>query len=369
MAPVKWISSLKLMQIVWFCLAALSSGNLTSSAIAEVVTVENGSGAGFLTRQGGNCYVVIPTHVHGQSLDDIRLGSDRAGGPIGSARIVYIAPGKKDISLGLVRGGLAQSCGNDWRSLPRDLNSALVPGTPLMLQRPRQTVFEGRQLLLHSSGPEMIRLVPAQSERSDLFGGTSGAVAFEGETPIAMVLQADDPTRALAMRMDAVVTLIGSYLENGNPGAFVPELGDAGDIGAILMEGDPIEAMSWSAHPVEGAVDPIAMLKGDGPWVFELTEQPVVLTLKLTETDRLRRIRLKARAGTDHGIPRKISIVTDSSRDTNRPRPSPIPAPEMTSDGAFELLIGERFAYLITITIHSTWGTSEFVRLDAISVE
>lgn len=369
MPPAKSNTLFEHMQMVRFCLAALFMGMLASLAMAESVTVEDGSGAGFLTSQGGNCYVVIPTHLHGRRMDDIRLGSDRSGGLIGSARIVYIAPGRKDISLALVRGGLAQSCGKNWRSLTRKLQATLVPGTPLMLQRPRQSVFEGRQLLMHSSGPEMIRLVPAPNERNDLFGGTSGAVAFEGTTPVAMVLIADDPTEVLAMRMDAVASLVSAYLENGDPGAFIPDPEDAHDTDVLLPRGDPVEAVSWSAHPVGGAVDPMEMLAGNGPWVFELEEQAVLLTLRLTETDRLRQIRLKARTGTEHGIPREISIITDSSRDADRPRPSHIPAPEMTSDGEFELLIGERYAHTITIGIHSKWGTGDTVRLDAVSID
>lgn len=369
MLPTNGYHSINHMQIFRFCLAGLFAGMLTSSAMAEAVTVEDGSGAGFLSSQGGNCYVVIPTHLHGRRLDDIRLGSDRTGGLIGSARIVYIAPDRKDISLGLVRGGLAKSCGNDWRSLPSNLRETLVPGQLLMLRRPRQSVFEGRQLLMHSSGAEMMRLVPAPSERNDLFGGTSGAVAFDGTTPVAMVLQADDPTQVLAMRMDAIVSLVSAYLEDGDPGVFVPDPEEATDRDVPLPRGDPIEAVSWSAHPVDGAVDPIGMLAGNGPWVFELAEEPVVLTLKLAATDRLRQIRLKARGGTEHGIPRKISIITDSSQDPDRPRPSHVPAPEMTSDGEFDLLIGERYAHAITIKIHSKWGTGNTIRLDAISID
>ncbi|WP_139194633.1 hypothetical protein [Roseovarius tolerans] len=304
-------------------------------------------------------------------MDGIRLGSGRAGGPIGTATIVYVAPDDADISLGVVRGGLEAACGNEWGSLPRRLDDKLTPGTQLMLQRPRQQVFEGRRLVVHSSGPKLVRLVPAPGERADLFGGTSGAVAFSGTTPVAMVLKASSANEALAMRMDSVMTLVGQILE-ARPTGPAPEVAkDAKDVDRIvtLPQGDPLDAVSWSAHPVDDAVDPAAMLAEEGAWIFQLGPEPVHLTLRLARTDRLSRIRLRTAVGTGSAIPREIGIVTDSSTDAARPRPSSIPAPEMTPDGEFDLRIGERFAHTVTITIRSSWGGASPVRLDAVSID
>lgn len=351
--------------------ALLLAGTAALSARATVVTVEEGSGAGLLVRQGGNCYVILPTHVHGPSMGGIRLGSDRAGGLIGTARIVYVAPNDADISLGVVRGGLEAACGDEWRDMPRHLDDLMTPGTELMLQRPRQQVFEGRRLIVHSSGPELVRLVPAAGERADLFGGTSGAVAFSGTTPIAMVLKAGGANEALAMRMDAVRALVGRVLEaratESAPASAVAPAEAASMV--TLPPGDPLEAASWSAHPVEGAVDPAAMLEQAGAWIFELGTEPVSVTFHLAKTDRLSRIQLRAAVGTGAAVPREIGIVTDTSTDPARPRPSPIPAPEMTPDGQFDLRIGERFAHTVTIKFRSSWGGASPVRLDAVSID
>ena len=78
---------------------------------------------------------------------------------------------------------------------------------------------------------------------------------------------------------------------------------------------------------------------------------------------------MRAAAGTGVAIPREISIVTDNSTDPARPRPSPIPAPEMTLDGEFDLRVGERFAHTVTITIRSSWFGGSPVRLDAVSID
>ncbi|RBI67286.1 hypothetical protein DQW77_17695 [Roseovarius sp. TE539] len=354
----------------------LLAWTLAVPAQGRVVTVEEGSGAGLLVHQGGNCYVILPTHLHRRSMDGIRLGSESAGGPIGTARIVHVAPDASDISLGVVRGGLEAACGDVWSGLPRALGDQIRPGTELMLRRPRQRVFEGRRLVVHSSGPDLVRLMPAAGERADLFGGTSGAVAFFGPTPVAMILQADGAAEALAIRMDTLRALVRQVLGEGTTTGLgdtgsttarvaVPPPGDA----VSLPPGDPLEAVQWSAHPVDGAVDPVAMLEGDGAWVFHLGEAPVHLTLRLSETDRLSRIRLRSAPGTGAAVPRRIGIVTDSSTDPARPRPSQIPAPEMTPDGEFELRLGERFAHTVTITIESSWGGGSPVRLDEVSID
>lgn len=166
------------------------------------------------------------------------------------------------------------------------------------------------------------------------------------------------------MRMDKVTGLVGQMLQNPVSRA-APALGAApataepgaadleADSPATLPPGDPLEAVEWSAHPVDGAVDPGEMLRGAGPWIFELGPKPVSLTLRLTDTDRLSRIRLRAATGTAAAIPRGISIVTNSATDPARPRLSSIPAPDMSPDGEFDLRIGERFAHTVTVTILS----------------
>lgn len=355
-------------RLLAICLAVACTLTVGPMVRAETVTIENGSGAGYLLRQGGNCYVILPTHVHGSSLDDVRVGTELSGGAIGTARIVYIAPNDKDISVGVVRGGLARQCGQDWRMLPTNLRDQLVPGTGLILQRPRQSVFEGRQLVVHSSGAEMIRVVPAEGERADLFGGTSGAVVFADTTPVAMVLTADDAGAALAMRMDAIAGLVGQFLRDGSTGVLEQRAENLRP-GPDVSEGDPLAAVSWTAHPIDGSVDPTGLIAGRGPWIFPMDDTPVQLTLRLTETDRMSRLRLFSQPGTDHGVPRGLSITTDRSRDPDRPLQSPLPSPEMTPDGTLELAFGERFAHTLTITFHGVWGDATTIRLDSIVID
>lgn len=335
---------------------------LAATADAEVVTVEEGSGAGLLVRQGGNCYVILPTHLHGRRRDGVRLGSERATGPIGTAKIVHVVPGDVDISLGLVRGGMAQDCGRPWKDMPRRLDDRLVPGAQVVMQRPRQRVMEGRRLLIESFGFREMRLVPRADDTGDLFGGTSGAVVFLGDEPIGMVLQAEGAGAALALRMDEIVAQLSRFLGGHSVAPVTPPRDDG-------TAGERVEAVSWSAHPIDGAADPTGMLAGEGPWIFALEDEPVRLVVRLAETDRLSRIRLYSNEDDQASTPRRITVKSQTSDDPTRSRSSDLPAPEMTPDGQFDLRVGERFAKLVTITIHSSWGGGSPVRLDGLRID
>lgn len=357
--------SVHLSRWICACIVLVSLVFWANLATAKVVAVEGSGGAGFLVRQGGNCYVVLPTHLHGSRNDGIRLGTDQDGGPIGTARIVYVAPDDTDISVGLVRGGMAGNCGAAWSTIARlQMGDALTPGTELMLRRPRQSMFEGRRLQVHSSGQDKVILVPLPGEQADLFGGTSGAVVYRGTDPIAMVLEGETGEQAFALRMDVVADVVSAFFDIGGKGTLVSTPLELDE-----QIGDPLEAVSWSAHPVDGSADPVSLLSGAGPWIFDLEEAPVELVLRLTDTDRLSQVTLRAQTGTAHGIPRQISIVTDTSRDQNRPRPSAIMTPEMTPNGLMELQIGERFAHTVTIKFHSSWGDAGTARIDSLVID
>lgn len=352
---------------LWPAILAALTIWLTGPVAARVVGVEDGTGAGFLFRKAGNCYVILPTHVHGALREGVRIGSDRSGGAIGTAKIVHVVPNDVDISLGIVRGGIADTCGPDWSALKQRLDTSLRPGRQVILRRPRQSSVEGRRLLIHTSTFLAIRVVPAPEEPADLFGGTSGATLFLDDVPVGMVLKAEDAGVAWALRMDEIAAQLSRFIE-GPPASAAPPPGPVQAKGG-LSPSDPVEAVSWSAHPVEGATDPAAMIAGQGPWIFPLGPEPVSLTLRLTGTDRLSRIRLRSAEDAAAYVPRRITLVTDSSGDPARPRPNPIPAPEMTPDGVFDLRLGERFAKTVTITIHSSWGKGSPVRLDAVAID
>lgn len=348
--------------LLWLAFAPL--------AAAKVVGVENGAGSGFLYTHRGNCFIIMPSHVHGRFSNDIPIDSYQSG-TIGSADIVYRAPGQSDISLGLVKGAVTEDCGPDWSTLPKSLTGKLDVGRIGIIERARQQSVEGRRVQLHSKDFSKIRIVPAPGEQSDLFGGTSGATVYMDGSPVGMVLEAETADAAWALRMDEIVNILGRFMgevpaqTNCEKGV----LSEACDQPVATVEGDPYEVVGWSAHPVSGAADPSTIAGGETPYIAPLSpDDPVVLDIVLTGTDRLRRIRILSEPGEETAVPKDIEIITDVSA-KGRSRPNPMPRRDMSPDGNYDNRVGERFAKRVTIRITSSWGGGSPIRIDRIVID
>ncbi len=340
------------------------------AAAARVVGVEDGAGSGFLFSHRGNCFLILPSHVHGNYRTGIRVDT-QAGGAIGSADIVYQAPGEADISLALVKGGVTRDCGPEWGDLPRSLSGVLEIGRIAIIERARQRSAEGRRVVVHSTDFRQVRLVPAEGEAPDLFGGTSGATVLLDGTPIAMVLKAEAADAVWAIRMDEIVNLLARFMGEVPPVQSCGEgvLSAACPESRAPAEGDPFEMLAWSVHPVKEAADPSEMVAGDAPYVAPLVPgEPIVLELALTETDRLSRVRIVSEPTEGVAIPKDIEIVTDVSDGAIR-RPNPMPRRDMSPDGVYDNRVGERFARTVTIRITSSWGGGSPVRIDRIVID
>ncbi|CAM3190186.1 hypothetical protein SAMN04488021_11154 [Paracoccus aminovorans] len=343
--------------------AALACLVLASAAGARVVGVEDGAGSGLLFHHRGNCFLVLPSHVHGPLRQGVRVAAP-GGGEIGTADVVYVAPGGADVSLALVRGGIARDCGDDWSRLPQRLTGRLEVGQMLIVERARQQATEGRRVLLHEMNFRQLRLVPAPGEAPDLFGGTSGAVVFDQKQPVAMVLEAESSDAVWAIRMDEVVTLLSRFMGEmpAAEAAAPPQPG-------AEAQGKAFQVLSWSAHPLPGSQDPQGMAAGAGAYVAPLAPGEVLtLELRLTDADRLRRVRILSAPGPDTAVPKRIEIITDTSDSVGR-RPNRMPARDMSPDGIYDNQVGERYARVLRIRILSTWGGGSPLRIDRIVID
>ncbi len=340
------------------------------AAAARVVGVEDGAGSGFLFSHRGNCFLILPSHVHGNFRTGIRVDT-QAGGAIGSADVVYQVPGEADISLALVKGGVTRDCGPAWADLPRSLSGVLEIGRIAIIERARQRSAEGRRLVLHSTDFRQVRLVPAEGETPDLFGGTSGATVFLDGTPIAMVLKAEAADAVWAMRMDEIVNLLARFMGEVPTARSCGEgvLSEACPEPAAPAQGDAFEVLAWSVHPVQGTADPSTMATGGAPYIAPLRPgEPIVIEIALTGTDRLSRVRIVSEPTDDASVPKDIEVVTDISDGAVR-RPNPMPRRDMSPDGLYDNRVGERFAKTVTIRITSSWGGGSPVRIDRIVIE
>ena len=347
---------------------------VSAPGLARVVGVNEWSGSGFLFNHRGNCFVILPTHLHGQLREGIAVSAP-GGREIGTATVFYVAPDEVDLSVGFVRGSIANDCGPDWNRLPRRLNETLSVGDAALLKRARQASTEGRRVLVHTVTFDRIRLEAAPGEADDLYGGTSGSVVFADDVPIGIVLEAETRAEVYALRMDEIVNRVSRYMGEVQNG---PICG-AGDLPDDMIAGCPppapsgpglrFEVLSWSTHPVGGAQDPVAMAAGQGPYVAPIGPgRPIVIEIGLTEADRLHRVQILSLPSDGAFVPKSIDIVSDPTGGPIR-RPNPFPARDMAPDGNYDNQVGERFARTVTIHVTSTWGGGSPARIDKIILE
>lgn len=331
--------------------------------------VGDSSGSGFLFHHRGNCFVILPKHVHTPRFKGVRLSVPNDA--IGSADIVYSTDDATDLSLGLVTGGIVEDCGVEWSTLPRRLD-ALRPGSPVTVLRGRQKSQDARGGTVGAITFEKLSVHPAPGQPADFFAGTSGATVFSGETPVGMVTDAETAGEAWALRMDEVAGRLSRWIDGVQDGRVCDDPAVAERVAACRPEpepeGDalPFEVVSWSQHPVGTGVDPVAMAEGKGPYVADMVGRPLKIELMFPETIVLGRFTLRSEAdGTQSFMPRSVRVTVDTSEGPVR-RPLSFLNRDMPPDGLLDVERRKTYARRVTIEILSTWGGGSPVRIDEI---
>ncbi|WP_131820989.1 hypothetical protein [Ensifer sp. LCM 4579] len=326
-----------------------------------------------LVRHRGNCFVIMPAHVHGLRFNAVRLSVPN--GPIGQADIVF-SDGAEDLSLGLVSGGITQDCGIEWTALPRDLGG-LRPGSAVIVLRARQQSEEARKATVGATTFETFSVRPMAGEPDDLFAGTSGATVFDGDRPVGMVTDAETAGEAWALRMDEVVARLSRWIGGMQDGRACddPRVAErvaacAPDAAADAGPGLPYEVVEWSEHPVKGADDPVSMAAGKGAYVAPIgPDAPLRIELSFPEAVVVGRLVLRSTAdGKTQFSPRSIRVTADVSADGAR-RPITFVDRDVPPNGLLDVRLRKIYARRITIEVLSTWGGGSPVRLDEIRFE
>lgn len=349
----------------WVCgLLLVSLGAL--SANARVVWVNEGTGQGFLFNHRGNCYVILPTHVHGRGA--VKLSArDPAG--IGTGRIIHKAQGA-DLSLGIVSGSLTADCGQAWGALPQGLD--LAASTPVTVIRYEQGSVETIRSQITTVTFSHFDITPQSDETRFFAARTSGAFVFRGTTPVGMVIEAGTRDAARVLRMDEIYARLRRVVEDWyedvgctNPeGCGVPEP----DLAPPSLSG--FRLTEWSAHGLTADQGPEAMVAGTGPYVVPLSpSSPVTLTFEADEIREVSRIVVTSDAdGSETFSPKLVIVRIDTSaggidrwRNFLSPR-------DMVPGEVLDLRRGPTYARRVQIEIRSSWGGSP-VRIDGIGIE
>jgi hypothetical protein len=334
-----------------------------------------GAGNGFLFNHRGNCFAILPTHVHSPRVDEIRLSVP--DGAVGRADILYSTDAETDLSLALVTGGIARNCAPEWMSLPRRLDNRLRPGMAATVVRNHQQSQEARQVVVGAVNTLTFSVVAGPGQPADFFAGTSGATVLDGQVPIGMVIDAETTSVVWALRMDEIVGRIARWIDGVQEGRVCddPSLAEHvvqchDETERLAGSGLPFRVTDWSAHPIEGANDPVSMAAGAGPYVAHLADGvPIWIEVQFPQTVALGRIVLRSEAdGQLAFVPRSVRIMTDTTTGPVR-RALNFISRDMPPDGVLDAVRRETYARRVTIEIWSTWGGGSPVRLDEMRFE
>ncbi|QHQ33866.1 hypothetical protein [Algicella marina] len=344
------------------------------AGFARVVSVEDGTGHGFLFQHRGNCFLILPTHVHGRNRSGLRItGQDPV--EIGSASVVYETDEALDISLALVRGAITGNCGPAWAALPRAIPAAARVGAPVRLVRHHQASVEAVRSRIQTVDFETMTIVPAEGEQRDYGAGTSGSTVLDGDVPIGMVTDASLRTEAYLIRMDEIVGRLSRFVEGmgaddcSDPASAAVLAGQCGDAAVQVSNLGPFRLMSWSSHPTSPGFSAEEMIAGNAPYIAPIGQGGITLVFEAPETATLSRIRLTSHAdNAESFVPKGISVRVDTSTD-GIDRSRRFLAQDMAPDGSLDMQRGATYARRVIVTITDAWAGGSPVRLDAVSLE
>ena len=182
------------------------------AAQAEVVAVNRGAGHGFLFNDGGACYIFLPSHVHGRNL---RLTYEGIGPrQTGTADVFDVEVRTMDLSIAQVSTDSPGACGTAWNEMltwsPPDLTDLgavtlrRVPGagrvknTPMTIIEADRNSFDAR--------------VAGSFDGDMIHKGTSGAIAYLGDTALGMAIQAPNPQEARFLALTSIMPALADRL-------------------------------------------------------------------------------------------------------------------------------------------------------------
>ena len=280
---------------------------LVTLAAAQTVLVRSDlgqNGYGWMFREEQTCYVALPRHVAG-SLPLVTLTSE-APVAVGSATVLRPFWPGIDLAIGVVRGGIADRCTARLDEL--ETTSAARRAGQLRLRRISDTgSAEWTPIVVTASGYLIIEAQIAADQR-DVFGGTSGALAFFDDRPVAMAYEALGGGGVRLMRSDEMLVHLRRYLlEEGvafataaAPAATEQPAGVAARINRV------------SQPPISPEFAPENML-GDGLYVFDpVRGAEIILQIEADHPVPLHGIRLEAPTDAGYAVPRNILVQTDA---------------------------------------------------------
>ncbi|MEM6385594.1 MAG: hypothetical protein AAF718_05080 [Pseudomonadota bacterium] len=347
------------------------------TAQAEPVALKDGLGQGLLFTYRSNCYVVFPAHVHPEGpVVNLFTAAPQASG----TAAIYFRRTEADIAIGLVRGSARDRCDTPFSKLTKDVSRVLNRTRSATLERINPQGTLERLAMRIDRTPWLAADERTQSglyhyvlastdqasgESREVYQGTSGAILYVEDTPVAMVVSAPDATSVRALRMEEILTPVARWLRSGSFGSQAE--GTSTDSSA--PEGMPFSVTEWSGQLVDPNVPPTGLANGTAPFRVAAQAGRVSFTLQLSESApvRVRELLLTGAADTTSAAtPRAITIDIDRGR-PGAANFTPFASADMTPDEPLSIPINS-FSRQLRVTISSTWAPGLPVEVSSVRV-
>lgn len=302
----------------------------------------------------GNCYLALPAHVAGP-LPKVAIYTAE---PVVSDQATVQKPfwPEMDLAIAVVdRGVLDTRCTASMADLAQTNRSRTA--STARLHRISESGEEER-VPLQIIERNYLKIIAELTRNTDTIRqSTSGAFAFVGETPIAMALESDDPSRATFLRADEIAIHLRRYLSSQGF-EFRSDLEATSGIAAPgAVQGMAISSVESSLTPTLPQHGPENLL-GEGLFIVRPTGV-LEVTLRL-DTDKpkgLSRLRLTADAAA-YAAPKDIIIQTDVSAGGSSFRFWT--QGQMTPDGKFDTgPLAARNIRWVRILIRNAWRAGD----------
>ena len=344
---------------------------------AEPVALKDGLGQGLLVKHRGNCYVLFPAHVHprGRSVN-LFTSSPQAGG----SAIIYFRRAEADFAVGVVNGGALERCALNFTKLPRDVSQKLNNARSATLERVNpQGVLERLSMRIdtvnwdsatdEADAPSglyhYVYASTAENEPREIYQGTSGAILYVDDTPVAMVVTAPDATTVKALRIEEITHPLSRWIASGSFGALQPNASQP----TADREGIAYQVTEWSGQLVDPDLPPTGLATGAAPFRVLPSGRGVSFVLQLSEEEAVRVREIVLDGPSD---PRALAAPRGITIDVDRGRPGrtdfqSYATVEMAPDRPATVPINT-FVRQLRIRVTSSWTPGLPVEISAVRV-
>ncbi len=327
-------------------------------------------GQGFMFRDEGTCWVLMPKHLLDAEALIHRIEVETSPAPSLRGEGRAYAEFWEDMDLAI--GYVGQEAGSEGCSerLGTVTQTRIVAGR--VLGGALRVVLEGGSVLQYP-----MRIVdmtdhktfvaeyldPAVSAQK----GRSGAFLFAGDLPIGMAIKAgpDNDTRQQTfIRIEELGFAARQWLA-GRARALIPGESEDTQTGEDAA-GYSLGLIEYDTAPVSPDKGPANLADGRGAYVFDFSGS-TTLTFSVADGTPVGVSRVRVVTNGDGAKPLRIRVMIDAGS-ADRPNPQRFAQGQMNPEGVFDTgERGERFARRVVIAIDSVQGQGP-VRIDRIEV-